>query len=48
VLVLGAIFFVFMKLDFHFPHSLKGLLFYIQTAYYVTESFPASFWDVRK
>ncbi len=48
LLVLGVIFFTIMKLDFHFPHSLKGLLFYIQTVYYVTESFPASFWNVRQ
>ena len=40
--------FAIMKLDVHFPHSLKGLLFYIQTAYYTTEHFPIAFWDVRK
>ena len=40
--------FAVIKLDMYFPHSLKGLLFYIQTVYYTTEHFPSAFWDVRK
>ena len=37
-----------VKAHMIFPPSLKGFLFYIQTAYYVTEYFPISFWDIRK
>ena len=37
-----------MKFKLIFPHSLKGLLFYLQTSYYTTEYFPISFWDIRQ
>ncbi len=47
-IIFGLIMFAIIKLNFHFPHSLKGLLFYIQTVYYTTEHFPIAFWDVRK
>eukprot|EP00731_Ephydatia_muelleri_P010290 Em0005g876a len=36
------------KLKVTFPPALKGLFFYIQTVYYATEFFPASFWDARQ
>ena len=47
-ILMGLIMLCVMKLHLHFPHSLKGLLFYIQTVYYTTEHFPITFWDVRK
>jgi len=48
VIAVGAILFLSVKLRRAFPHSLKGLLFYIQTVYYATEYFPASFWNIRQ
>ena len=48
ILVIGFILFAALKLHLVFPHSFKGLLFYIQTVYYVTEYFPISFFDIRK
>lgn len=48
VIVIGVILFAALKLHLVLPHSFKGLLFYIQTVYYVTEYFPISFFDIRK
>ena len=48
IILVGVVLFAAMKLKLVFPHSLKGLLFYVQTAYYTTEYFPISFWDIRK
>ncbi len=48
ILIVSFIMFAVIKLNMHFPHSMKGLLFYIQTAYYTTEHFPIAFWDVRQ
>ena len=48
VILVGLILFAAMYFKLSFPHSLKGLLFYIQTSYYTTEYFPISFWDVRQ
>lgn len=47
-IIIGAVLLTIVKFKWHFPHSLKGLLFYIQTAYYTTQHFPISFWDIRK
>lgn len=44
----GLILVAAMQFQQSFPHSLKGLLFYIQTSYYTTEYFPISFWDIRQ
>lgn len=48
VILVSIILLLAVKLHMTFPHSLKGFLFYIQTAYYATEYFPASFWDIRQ
>ena len=48
IFIVSLLMVLVIKLDFSFPSSLKGLLFYIQTVYYVTEYFPSSFWDARK
>eukprot|EP00731_Ephydatia_muelleri_P037369 Em0452g4a len=39
---------VSLRVSASFAPGLKGLLFYIQTVYYATEFFPASFWDARQ
>ena len=44
----GLILVAAMQFQLSFPHSLKGLLFYVQTSYYTTEYFPISFWDIRQ
>ena len=47
-MAVGLILVAAMQFQQSFPHSFKGLLFYIQTSYYTTEYFPISFWDIRQ
>lgn len=48
IILVALILVLAIKLHVSFPESMKGLLFYIQTAYYTTEYFPISFWNIRK
>ncbi|XP_019857682.1 PREDICTED: uncharacterized protein LOC109585984 [Amphimedon queenslandica] len=48
VLVIVAVLLASVKLGITFPHSMRPILFYIQTVYYTTEYFPISFWNSRQ
>ena len=48
IILVALVLIAAMKFKLSFPHSLKGLLFYLQTSYHVTEYFPISFWDIRQ